>query len=68
MQQAVTGSGRQWLAVPGSPLKRIYSYEYDEPAGDLKEPVVYEFDDEGVHLRRIIAGERVWTARGERSR
>jgi LPS export ABC transporter permease LptG len=58
VQQAVTGSGRQWLASPLLTPKRIYSYEYDEREGFLKQPVVYEFDEEGVHLSRIVTGER----------
>jgi LPS export ABC transporter permease LptF/LPS export ABC transporter permease LptG len=61
--QAVTGSGRQWLAsAPGSSAqKRIYAYEYEGGQGGLKEPVIYEFDPEGVHLSRIVTGHKgVW--------
>jgi LPS export ABC transporter permease LptG len=58
VSQAVTGSGTQWLASTSGASKRIYSYQYDEGQGGLRLPVVYEFDAEGVHLTRIIAGER----------
>ncbi len=58
VSQAITGSGTQWLATAPDISKRIYSYEYDEEHGSLKEPVIYEFDAEGVHLKRIVAGRR----------
>lgn len=58
VSQAVTGSGTQWLASTVGASKRIYSYQYDEGQGSLRLPVVYEFDVEGIHLTRIIAGER----------
>jgi LPS export ABC transporter permease LptF/LPS export ABC transporter permease LptG len=58
VSQAVTGSGTQWLASTSGASKRIYSYQYDEGQGGLRLPVVYEFDAEGVHLNKIIAGER----------
>lgn len=59
--QAITGSGTQWLATAPDISKRIYSYEYDEEQGSLREPVIYEFDAEGVHLNRIITGRSgVW--------
>ena len=54
--RAVTPIGRQWLATDSA--LRLYSYEYDERAQELRLPVVYEFDTEGVHLRRIIAGRK----------
>jgi LPS export ABC transporter permease LptG len=52
--QAVTDIGRQWLALPTS--RRIYAYRYDENSGTLEAPAVFEFDQEGVHLDRIITG------------
>lgn len=49
-----TGSfNRQWLA--SSESGRLYSYEFEEP-NILRNPVVYEFDNVGVHLLRIIKG------------
>jgi LPS export ABC transporter permease LptF/LPS export ABC transporter permease LptG len=49
-----TGSfNRQWLASAES--GRLYSYEYDEPS-NLRNPVVYEFDNMGIHLLRIVKG------------
>ncbi|HEV2705567.1 MAG TPA: LptF/LptG family permease [Pyrinomonadaceae bacterium] len=47
--------GRQWLAT--NDARRVYSYEFDERAQRLKMPTVYEFDEEGVHLKRIVWGE-----------
>ncbi|HEY0544497.1 MAG TPA: LptF/LptG family permease [Pyrinomonadaceae bacterium] len=65
VSQAMTGSGTQWLASTTGASKRIYSYQYDEGEGSLHLPVVYEFDAEGVHLKRIIAGERGEWEEGE---
>ena len=62
--RATTGTGRQWLASVEN--KRLYSYEFDEPAGILIEPAIYELDDEAVHLRRVTTGKvGVWTAPGQ---
>jgi len=59
--RAITGSGRQWLASVES--RRLYSYEFDEQQGVLREPSIYELDDEGVHLTRVITGKTaVWTS------
>src|SRR6185503_17533939 len=59
--RAITGSGRQWLASAES--RRLYSYEFDEQQGVLREPSIYELDDEGVHLTRVITGKTaVWTS------
>lgn len=58
-----TGSfNRQWLASAES--GRLYSYEFEEPGG-LRNPVIYEFDEAGVHLRRILKGEHAqWSGNG----
>ena len=53
--RAITGTGRQWLASVES--KRLYSYEFDEQQKVLREPSIYELDDEGVHLTRVIIGK-----------
>lgn len=53
--RAITGTGRQWLASIES--KRLYSYEFDEQQEVLREPSIYELDDEGVHLTRVIIGK-----------
>jgi lipopolysaccharide export LptBFGC system permease protein LptF len=45
----------QWLAVPDA--QRLYSYSYGEEGQSLLSPVIYEFDSEGIHLQRLIAGE-----------
>jgi LPS export ABC transporter permease LptF/LPS export ABC transporter permease LptG len=57
--RAITGTGRQWLASVEN--KRLYSYEFDEQAGVLIEPSIYELDDEAVHLSRVTTGKLgVW--------
>ncbi len=62
--RAITGTGRQWLASIES--RRLYSYEFDEQAGVLSEPAVYELDDNAVHLRRVTTGKLgIWTANHE---
>lgn len=62
--RAITGTGRQWLASIES--RRLYSYEFDEQAGVLSEPTVYELDDNAVHLRRVTTGKLgIWTANQE---
>lgn len=59
--RAITGTGRQWLASVQN--RRLYSYEFDEQAGVLSEPAVYELDDEGVHLHSVTTGKlATWTA------
>ena len=59
--RAITGTGRQWLASIEN--RRLYSYEFDEQAGVLSEPAIYELDDEAVHLRRVTSGKLgSWTA------
>jgi lipopolysaccharide export system permease protein len=62
--QATTEVGRQWLALPDS--TRIYTYRYEQATGRLVEPVVFEFDGEGVHVRRIVFGAAgAWTEPGQ---
>ena len=59
--RAITGAGRQWLASVEN--RRLYSYEFDEQAGVLSEPAIYELDDEAVHLQRVTTGKLgLWTA------
>lgn len=59
--RAITGTGRQWLASVES--RRLYSYEFDEQQEVLREPSIYELDDEAVHLSRVIIGKTaVWTS------
>lgn len=49
-----TPLGRQWLASADG--RRIYNFEYDDRTNSLIAPVVYDFDDESVHLRRVVMG------------
>ncbi|HEV2882099.1 MAG TPA: LptF/LptG family permease [Pyrinomonadaceae bacterium] len=55
LNRAMTPTGVQWLAVPDT--RRLYSYKYGNDAQTLLTPVIYEFDSEGIHLRRLISGE-----------
>jgi lipopolysaccharide export LptBFGC system permease protein LptF len=55
LNRAMTPKGVQWLAVPDA--QRLYSYSYGEEGQSLLSPVIYEFDSEGIHLQRLIAGE-----------
>jgi LPS export ABC transporter permease LptG/LPS export ABC transporter permease LptF len=60
VSRATTSLGRQWLAA--TETSRLYAYNYEEEDGKLKEPAIYEFDGEGVHLARIIRGQASkWT-------
>jgi LPS export ABC transporter permease LptG len=59
--RVITGTGRQWLA--STETNRLYSYEYDDQNGSLQEPVVYDFDPEGVHIVGITtASSGYWKA------
>ena len=49
-----TGLGRRWMTNPDS--KRIYSYEVGAGGEVLLRPALYELDDEGVHLERVVYG------------
>lgn len=61
--RASTQAGRLWLA--SNETGRLYSYEYAGTGEQLDKVVVYEFDQSGVHLRRIIKGESAgWTSPG----
>ncbi len=58
--RTVTSTGRQWLAT--SDGRQLYAYEYNEADETLNHPIVYEFDEEGVHLRRMVWGQHgIWT-------
>jgi LPS export ABC transporter permease LptG len=46
-------NNRQWFA---SKSGKIYNYEY-EGNGVLKEPIIYDFDNELVHLKNIKFGQ-----------
>jgi LPS export ABC transporter permease LptG/LPS export ABC transporter permease LptF len=54
VSRATTSLGRQWLAATDT--GRLYAYDFEE-GGTLKEPAVYQLDDEGVHLAQIVRGE-----------
>jgi LPS export ABC transporter permease LptG len=53
--RATTTLGRQWLA--STETGRLYAYDYEEDEDALREPAIYEFDAEGVHLAQIITGK-----------
>ena len=46
--RAITNAGAQWLA--SSESNRLYSYEFDEQSRTLQDPVIYDFDPQGVHI------------------
>jgi LPS export ABC transporter permease LptG len=56
LNRAMTPTGVQWLAVPDT--ERLYSYKYGDDGQSLVVPVVYEFDSEGIHLSRLVSGEK----------
>ena len=63
LNRAMTPTGYQWLAVPDT--RRLYSYKYQEGSRTLMSPTVYEFDAEGVHLKRLVMSEEgKWTNSG----
>ncbi|HLL76847.1 MAG TPA: LptF/LptG family permease [Pyrinomonadaceae bacterium] len=53
--RASTSGGTQWLAPSD---RSIYAYTPTGRPDELMSPSAYLFDEEGVHLRRVIAGER----------
>jgi LPS export ABC transporter permease LptF len=55
VSRATAPSGRQWLASADG--RRIYSYEYDERSGTLRDPLIFEFGSDGVHIEKITGGE-----------
>lgn len=55
LNRAMTPTGFQWLAAPDT--RRLYSYKYQEGGQTLIRPDVYEFDAEGVHLKRLMMSE-----------
>ncbi|MCA1593698.1 MAG: LptF/LptG family permease, partial [Acidobacteria bacterium] len=59
---AETPSGReQWMVA--SNTRRIYSFMIGDKAGSLNLPTVYEFDELGVHLQRVVIGlNAFWTS------
>ncbi|HEY0376913.1 MAG TPA: LptF/LptG family permease [Pyrinomonadaceae bacterium] len=50
--RATVDFDRQWLA--SAETGRLYSYQYEE-TDSLKNLVVYEFDPDRIHLRKIVA-------------
>ncbi|HEY9284616.1 MAG TPA: LptF/LptG family permease [Pyrinomonadaceae bacterium] len=53
--RASMSGGLQWLAPTD---RSIYAYTVAGRADELGSPSAYLFDAEGVHLRRVITGER----------
>jgi LPS export ABC transporter permease LptF/LPS export ABC transporter permease LptG len=53
--QLAAGSEQRWLVSADG--ARIYSYEFDERREVLLKPVIYEFDDHQIELKRITKGE-----------
>ena len=57
--RASMSGGLQWLAPTD---RSIYAYTLEGRQDELGSPSVYLFDAEGVHLRRVITGERATVA------
>lgn len=53
--RAALSGGLQWLAPTD---RSIYAYTPTGRTDELESPAAYLFDGEGVHLRRVITGER----------
>src|SRR5262245_51425373 len=53
--QVSAGAERRWLVSTDG--ARIYAYDFDEKNQSLIKPVIYEFDDQQVELKRVINGE-----------
>ena len=53
--QLATGTERRWLVSTDG--ARIYSYDFDDQRQMLRKPMVYEFDDQQIELKRVIKGE-----------
>lgn len=53
--RAAMSGGLQWLAPSD---RSVYAYTLTARPGELESPSAYLFDGEGVHLRRVITGER----------
>ena len=56
ISQSETSRGRFWINNPES--RRIYTFESSEGGGAVSNLTVYEFEEGGVHLRRLITGAR----------
>jgi LPS export ABC transporter permease LptF len=61
----VTPTGRRWLESANG--TRIYSYEYDETAGEkLIKPDIYLLDTSKVHIEQLISGQTAdWSKAGK---
>lgn len=53
--QVASGSERRWLVSADG--IRIYSYEFDDQRQALIKPAIYDFDERGIELKRVITGE-----------
>ncbi|MBC7933074.1 MAG: LptF/LptG family permease [Rubrivivax sp.] len=49
---AVSPTGAQWLATDN----RIYGFRFVAGSNSLDEPTSFEFDENGVHIRRTVSG------------
>ncbi|HWS56119.1 MAG TPA: LptF/LptG family permease [Pyrinomonadaceae bacterium] len=62
--QSEPQTGRLWLA--SGDTRRVYSY-VPGGGGRLVAPAVFDFDERGVHLRRIVSGEEAGLAAGTKA-
>ena len=62
--QVAAGSGVRWLVSADG--ARIFSYEFDERRQSLLKPSIYDFDSQGVGLKRVVSGEEgKWLSQDE---
>lgn len=55
VSRATVNFNKQWLASAES--GRLYSYEFED-SGKLRNPTIYEFDNDRIHLQRILKGDQ----------
>ncbi len=60
--RTTTPVGRQWLASSAeTEAGRLYAYDFESESNTLAKPAIYEFDAEGVHLKRVVQGRQaIW--------
>ena len=62
--QSEPRTGRVWAATADT--RRIYSYAQGGGGGVYASPLIFDFDERGVHLRRVVYGERAELLDGAR--
>src|SRR6266404_2164097 len=64
LPRMVTNTGRQWLASSDS--QRLYAFDYIDQPNTVHSLSVFQFDDSGTHLSRILRAENAqWNEKGD---